>query len=76
MSPRIGEEDGTTTGRKTAEPDSARGGIGHDAIVAVVSAGAGGIVGPVVQQVTDHFLNRPPREEPPAIVLPPGVHRE
>ena len=30
-------------------------------------------VAPVVSQVTGHLLNRPPKEQPTQVTLPPGV---
>ena len=47
-------------------------GISYDLIVG--AAVAAPVVTPVVSQVTAHLLNRPKEEEPPPVVLPPGVH--
>ena len=60
---------------KLAQPEEARGGLAHDAFVAVVGGIAGGAVGPVVDQVTNLF-SRPPEEQPAQVVLPPGVHND
>lgn len=58
---------------KVTQPEGTRG-LGHDAVVAAVGAATGGVVGPVVQQVVGADLNRPSVEQPPPVVLPPGVH--
>ena len=61
--------------RRVTQTEMQRG-LGHDMVVAAAGAAAGGIVSPVVSQVTGHLLNRPPKEEPPQVVLPPGVKIE
>ena len=41
------------------------------------TGGAAGALGKVlVDQVTQHLTNRPPKEEPPKIELSPGVERK
>ena len=42
---------------------------------AEITAIAAPIVAPIVSQVTGHLLNRPPKEKPPQVILPPGVEK-
>lgn len=60
---------------RVVTPDETRG-LGHDLLVGAAGAGVQNVVGPIVSQVTGHFLNRPPKEQPPQVVLPPGVHHD
>lgn len=47
-------------------------GLGSDIAIALTTAVAGGATPPLVE----NFLNRPPKEEPPSVVLPPGVSKD
>ena len=57
---------------KVTQPEATRS-AGHDLLMLAAGAGVTNVVGPVVHHVTEHILNRPPKEEPPKVVLPPGV---
>ena len=60
---------------KVIQPEETRS-AGHDLLMLAAGAGVTNVVGPVVHQVTEHLLNRPPKEQPPEVVLPPGVGRD
>ena len=61
---------------KQTTPPVVQRGLGHDLLIGAAGAGVQNVVGPVVQQVTEHVLNRPSKEQPPQVVLPPGVPKD
>jgi hypothetical protein len=57
------------------QTDATRG-IGHDAVVAAVSAATGGVVRPIVDQVTSLVTRPKPTPPESPLILPPGVDRD
>jgi hypothetical protein len=49
-------------------------GLGHDVIVALAAGAAGGAARPVAEAIVDKVTA--PKEEPPKVILPPGVKDE
>jgi hypothetical protein len=47
-----------------------------DIALAVSGGAAGGAANAAVGAAVSHILNRPPKEEAPKVVLPPGVSEE
>jgi hypothetical protein len=57
-------------------PYTLTGSAGHDLLMAATGGAAGALGKVLVDQVTQHLTNRPPKEELPKIELPPGVERK
>ena len=67
-------EENETPIRRIEDADAlVKRGLGHDVIVGVAVAATGSVIHPVASAVVDKVMNRPPKEEPPEVILPPGV---
>ena len=51
-------------------------GLASDLAIAVSAGAAGGAASGTFSALVDNVLNRPPAEQPPEIVLPPGVSKD
>ena len=60
---------------KAAQPELQRG-LTTDIAIAATGGAAGGAANAAVGAAVSHILNRPPKDELPKVVLPPGVSKE
>jgi len=58
------------------EDKAVQGGETRSLGTTIAAAIAGGAAGGAAGSLVSNALNRPPKEEPPKVILPPGVSKE